>query len=102
MSNHYTRDTRTRSDARPGARRRRRRRGTSLVGLDIGTTAVKAVRLRRNGESHLIVALGIEPLPRGAIVEGAIADPDAVTAAIRKVFADHANPESARGCLARG
>ena len=82
---------------RPGSRRRRRRRGTSLVGLDIGSTAVKAVRLRRNGRSHLIVALGIEPLPRGAIVDGAIADRDIVAGAIRKVFADHAirNPRVA-------
>lgn len=97
MSNHYTRDTRARPDPRPDGRRRRRRRGTSLVGLDIGSTAVKAVRLRRNGRSHLIVALGVEPLPRGAIVDGAIADRDAVTDAIRKVFADHAirNPRVA-------
>ena len=86
-----------RPDPRPDSRRRRRRRGTSLVGLDIGSTAVKAVRLRRNGRSHLLVALGVEPLPPGAVVDGAIADRDAVTGAIRKVFADHAirNPRVA-------
>ncbi len=97
MSNHYTPDTPARPDPRPNSRRRRRRRGTSLVGLDIGSTAVKAVRLRRNGRSHLIVALGVEPLPRGAIVDGAIVDRDVVTGAIRKVFADHAirNPRVA-------
>lgn len=89
--------TPARPDPRPGSRRRRRRRGTSLVGLDIGSTAVKAVRLRRHGRSHLIVALGAEPLPRGAIVDGAIVDRDVVTGAIRKLFADHAirNPRVA-------
>ena len=97
MGNHYTPDTPARPEPRPDRRRRRRRRGTSLVGLDIGSTAVKAVRLRRDGRSHLIVALGVEPLPRGAIVDGAIADRDAVTDAVRKVFADHAirNPRVA-------
>lgn len=94
MSNHCTP---ARPDPRPNGRRRGRRRGTSLVGLVIGSTAVKAVRLRRNGRSHLIVALGVEPLPRGAIVDGAIVDRDAVTGAIRRVFADHAirNPRVA-------
>ena len=94
MSNHCTP---ARPDPRSNSRRRRRRRGTSLVGLDIGSTAVKAVRLRRHGSSHLIVALGAEPLPRGAIVDGAIVDRDVVTGAIRKVFADHAirNPRVA-------
>ena len=89
--------TPARPDPRSDSRRRRRRRGTSLVGLDIGSTAVKAVRLRRNGRSHLLVALGVEPLPQGAVVDGAIVDPDAVTGAIRQVFADHAirNPRVA-------
>ena len=43
------------------------------------------------------MALGVEPLPGGAIVDGAIVDRDAVTDAIRKVFADHAirNPRVA-------
>ena len=81
----------------PGGRRRRRRRGTSLVGLDIGSTTVKAVRLRRNGKSFTIVALGVEPLPPGAVVDGAVMDPDAVAGVIRKVFAEHAirNPRVA-------
>lgn len=71
-------------------RRRRSRRPPALVGLDIGSSAVKVAKLRRSGKACSVAALGVEPLPRGAVVDGAVADRDAVAGAIRKLFTDHA------------
>jgi type IV pilus assembly protein PilM len=59
-----------------------------LVGLDIGSSAIKAVELKpggKGGEFHL-VNLGMEPLPPEAIVDGAIMDSGAVIDAIQRVF----------------
>jgi type IV pilus assembly protein PilM len=59
-----------------------------LVGVDIGSSAVKAVELKpggRGGEFHL-VKLGLEPLPPEAIVDGAIMDSGAVIDAIQRLF----------------
>lgn len=59
-----------------------------LVGVDIGSSAVKAVELKpggRGGEYHLL-KLGMEPLPPEAIVDGAIMDSGAVIDAIQRLF----------------
>jgi len=42
-----------------------------LVGLDIGSSAVKAVELRRVSSGYRVVAMGTEPLPPDSIVDGA-------------------------------
>ena len=57
-----------------------------LVGLDLGSSAVKAVELRRVRAGFELVRAGIEPLEPGAVAEGAIEDADSVSAAIRRVF----------------
>jgi len=57
-----------------------------LVGLDLGSSAVKAVELRRVRSGFELVRAGMEPLEAGAVAEGAIEDADSVSAAIRKVF----------------
>ena len=62
------------------------RRAESLVGLDIGSSAVKAVALRRTSRGREAVAVGREPMPRGSIVDGDIVDPDVVTEVIRRAF----------------
>jgi type IV pilus assembly protein PilM len=59
-----------------------------LVGLDIGSSAIKAVELKpggKGGEYHL-VNLGMEPLPPEAIVDGAIMDSGAVIDSIQRLF----------------
>jgi len=61
-----------------------------LVGLDIGSSAVKAVELRaggKGGAEFQLVNVGIEPLPPEAIVDGAIMDSGAVIDAIQRLFA---------------
>ncbi len=62
------------------------RRTRSLVGLDIGSSAVKAVELKPSGKSYKVVAFGTEPVPPDSIVEGAIIDAAAVADAIRRLF----------------
>jgi type IV pilus assembly protein PilM len=61
----------------------------SLVGLDIGSSAVKAVELRRKGSSYELVNLGIEPLGQDTVVDGAIMDALSVSSAIEKIFVDN-------------
>ncbi|HHV63073.1 MAG TPA: type IV pilus assembly protein PilM [Firmicutes bacterium] len=56
---------------------------TRAVGLDIGTSAVKAVEIRRRGRTMHLVAVGTAPTPKGAIKDGVILDPEAVAGAIR-------------------
>jgi type IV pilus assembly protein PilM len=62
------------------------RRAKSLVGLDIGSSAVKAVELRTAGRAFKVAAYGSEPLPPDSIVDGAIIDGAAVADAIKRLF----------------
>ena len=63
-----------------------RRRAKSLVGLDIGSSAVKAIELKPVGKGFKVVAFGVEPIPPDSIVDGAIIDGAAVADAIRRLF----------------
>ena len=62
------------------------RRARSLVGLDIGSSAVKAVELKPAGKVYKVTAFGSEPVPPDSIVDGAIIDGGAVADAIRRLF----------------
>jgi type IV pilus assembly protein PilM len=63
------------------------RRSRAVVGLDIGSSAVKAVELKPAGKGFRVAAFGLEPVPADAIVDGAIMDAAAVSGAIRRLFA---------------
>ncbi len=63
------------------------RKARAVVGLDIGSSAVKAVELRPAGKGYRVAAYGSEPVPPDSIVDGAIIDAGAVAEAIRRVFA---------------
>jgi type IV pilus assembly protein PilM len=65
-------------------------RSKAIVGLDIGSSAVKAVELTAAGKSYRVTAFGSEPLPPDSIVDGAIIDGVAVAHAIRRVFENKA------------
>lgn len=58
----------------------------NLIGLDIGSSAVKVVELRRKGSAYEVVNLGIEPLGQDTVVDGAIMDALSVSSAIEKIF----------------
>ena len=62
------------------------RKAKSLVGLDIGSSAVKAVELKPAGRAYKVATYGSEPLPPDSIVDGAIIDGAAVADAIRRLF----------------
>jgi len=62
------------------------RRAKTLVGLDIGSSAVKAVELKPSGKGYRVTAFGWEPVPPDSIVDGAIIDGGAVADAIRRLF----------------
>jgi len=61
----------------------------SVAGLDIGSSAVKAVELRPSGRGYKVAAFGHAPLPPDSIVDGAIIDAGAVTTAIKQAFESH-------------
>jgi type IV pilus assembly protein PilM len=58
----------------------------TIVGLDIGSSAVKAVELKPAGKGYKVTAFAAEPVPPDAIVDGAIIDAGSVAEAIRRVF----------------
>jgi type IV pilus assembly protein PilM len=62
------------------------RRTRAAVGLDIGSSTIKAVELKPSGKGFRVAAFASEPLPRDAIVDGAIIDAAVVADAIRRVF----------------
>ncbi len=64
------------------------RTAKTLVGLDIGSSAVKAVELKPAGKGYKVSAFGSELIPADSIVDGAILDGAAVADAIRRLFAE--------------
>jgi type IV pilus assembly protein PilM len=56
------------------------------VGLDIGSSAIKAVELKASGKSFRVAAFATEAVPADSIVDGAIIDADAVAATIKRLF----------------
>jgi type IV pilus assembly protein PilM len=60
-----------------------------LVGLDIGSSAIKLVEVKAGGKAgaeYQLMNIGLEPLPPEAIVDGAIMDSGSVIDAIQRLF----------------
>ncbi len=57
-----------------------------IIGLDIGSSSVKVVQLRRNKRGLELRAFGMEPLQPQTIVDGTIMDQGAVVDAIRSLW----------------
>ncbi len=63
------------------------RKSKNLVGLDIGSSAVKVVELKdAKGGGYRLVKTGIEPLSPEAIVDGAIMDASLVVDTVNRVI----------------
>ena len=58
----------------------------STVGVDIGSSAVKAVCLRRGRGGWSLVAAGEAPLPDGCVQDGAVADPTLVSQTVQQLL----------------
>ena len=57
----------------------------NCIGLDIGTSSIKLVQLKSSRKSVSLQNFGIEPMPQGAVVDGALVNPSAVSDAIRNL-----------------
>ncbi len=55
------------------------------IGLDIGTGAIKLVQLRSTRKGLVLQNYGVEPVPRGAIVDGNVIAPGPVVDAVRNL-----------------
>jgi type IV pilus assembly protein PilM len=56
------------------------------IGLDIGSTAVRAVELGNGAGRPTLLRVAQQPLPNGAVAGGEIREPDAVADAIRELW----------------
>lgn len=66
-----------------------KKKPAGLVGLDIGSSSVKAVELRQKNDGYELVSLALDRLSQDAIVDGAIMDSLSVSAAIEKIFSEN-------------
>jgi type IV pilus assembly protein PilM len=60
-----------------------------MVGVDIGSSAIKAVEIKvggKGGDEYQLVNIGVESLPPEAIVDGAIMDAGAVIDSLQRLF----------------
>jgi type IV pilus assembly protein PilM len=61
----------------------------SMVGVDIGSSSVKAVELQGKGNDFQLVSLGFEGLMPDSIVDGQIMELNNVSTAIANIFTEH-------------
>jgi type IV pilus assembly protein PilM len=57
-----------------------------LVGLDIGSSSIKAVELTKSKKGYQLTGFAVESLVPDAVVDGAIMDGPAVAGAIKRIF----------------
>src|ERR1700757_1116104 len=58
----------------------------SLIGLDIGSSSVKGIELKKTKEGYELVSHGIETLAQDTVVDGAIMDAPSVAEKIVSIF----------------
>ncbi len=58
----------------------------ALVGLDIGSSSIKAIELKGSKQGYELVSFGLEPLAQDTVVDGAIMDAPLVAGAISSIF----------------
>lgn len=61
----------------------------NLVGLDIGSSSVKAVELQRKGSNLQLMSLGYENLQPDTVVDGQIMELNNVSNVIASIFSEH-------------
>lgn len=63
--------------------------GKSIVGLDIGSSCIKAIELKRSKGEIVVSHSGLEPLSSDVVVDSMIVDSGHVSSAISKIFSEH-------------
>src|SRR2546430_1285345 len=61
----------------------------TIVGLDVGSSSIKAVELKKKGGQIEVAHLGLEPLSSDIVVDSMIVDSGTVSSAISKLFAEN-------------
>jgi len=64
----------------------KRKKRQAVVGLDIGSSFVKAVELRSSGNDYELVGFGMAPVPAGALEGGEVKQPAALQATVRQAL----------------
>ena len=62
------------------------KRSKAVVGLDIGSSSVKAVELKQGRSGYELVGLGMESLGPDTVVDGSIMDSNAVSTAVHGII----------------
>ncbi len=57
------------------------------IGLDIGSSSIRAVEVRRGKDEHTLTNFGQVPLPPGTVQGGVVQDPVIVTSALKQLWA---------------
>ncbi|HMR75517.1 MAG TPA: type IV pilus assembly protein PilM [Polyangiaceae bacterium] len=60
--------------------------GKNLIGVDIGTSAIKVCQLKETRKGLMLQKLGIGALPAQTIVDGQVMDPSGVIETLQRVF----------------
>src|SRR6266550_5345704 len=60
----------------------------TIVGLDVGSSSIKAVELRKTRQGIEVAHLGLEPIAPDIVVDSMIVDSGTVSSAIAKLFTD--------------
>jgi type IV pilus assembly protein PilM len=61
--------------------------GVTPIGLDIGSSSIRAVEVRRTKDEHTLTNFGQVPLPPGTVSGGVMQDPVVVTSALKQLWA---------------
>lgn len=78
------------------------KRLNSVLGIDIGSQSVKVAEIRLQGNTPVITALGMAPVPEGAVDHVGINDPDQLVAIIKQAIMDSGASESNVVCSLAG
>jgi type IV pilus assembly protein PilM len=65
---------------------------SSVVGLDIGSSQIKAVHLERRRNQWTLARAGIVPTPEEAVQDGVVLDIDRVKEGVRQLISEHGFP----------
>jgi type IV pilus assembly protein PilM len=57
------------------------------IGLDIGSSSIRAVEVRRTKDEYVLTNFGQVPLPPGTVQAGIVEEPVAVTSALKQLWA---------------
>ena len=62
-----------------------KKKTSMMVGIDIGSHAIKAVLLNQGSNGYILEDIAVEPMPRGAVIDREIQDIEAVGKVVAKI-----------------